>query len=91
MYTVSFKLLLYIHVLNKIQVDVIWHIHLNPFYKMRRINCNVKVSCKTERLDVSWYESKVNASFAFNRNCVLEIVSVICRGVVGEWADKFIS
>ena len=48
MLTVLVKLLLHIHVLNKVQVYVIWDIHLNPFYKMGGVYRYIKVSGKSE-------------------------------------------
>ena len=47
-FAVPVKLLLHIHVLHKVQVNVVWHIHLNPFHEMRRIHCYVQVACETK-------------------------------------------
>ena len=90
-YAVSGKFLLQVHVFHKVQVYVIRNIHLDPFYKMRGIDSNIKVSGKAERLKVVGYKCQVNALFAINHQGVLKKIFVICGGVIGKRAYKLIA
>ena len=58
---------------------------------MGGIYSNVKVTGKTERLQVSWYKCQVNARLTFYHYGILKIESVVRGGIVGERTHKLIA
>ena len=76
------KVLLYIHVFHKVEVDVFGYVHVHHLYEPCGIRCYIYVSVEACRFGVVRRECEVYAMLAFDVDGVHYVILVECRADV---------